>query len=104
MSGSDEIFLNQRNIRTFLPTAATPKPLAIGIIVVEEDIALNNSEPLQLCQALFHESRAEAVPAVRQRDCKVMQITAPAVVPAEDCTDQLASVTRNKTHSGISFK
>lgn len=72
MPGGDEIFLDQTNVRPFLPTVATPKLLSVDIVVVKKDIALNESEPLQLRQALFHEARAKAVPAICRRDRKVM--------------------------------
>ena len=81
-----------------------PKLLPQFISSKEKDVALQDAEGFQRCNARFNHLAAEATPAVFGPDGQMIQIASSAVVTAKNRSDDLPPVSNNQAEAGIPFE
>jgi len=81
-----------------------PKPFARGVVGEQENIAFQDSQPLQPGEAGGDQLFSEPVAAMRPRDGQMMQVTAAAIVSGQHRADDFAVMTRDEAQPRIAFQ
>lgn len=83
------------------PSDRLPKRNAVGIIIEDEEVAFLDTNTLQSLETHIDESTTKALPPPVRMDCKVVDVPTPAVMAGQDCADDSAVGSGNKTHARI---
>ncbi len=98
-------FLHDHQIFARGPAFAQPEGTAGGVGGVEENAAFLDTVPAEARERFVDQPAAEAPPAVRGNDGQVVEISAPAVMPAKDGADDAAVfVQRDEAQAGIAHQ
>ena len=100
MRGRDG-FLYQAERLADLPPVVKPKRLAGAVVGIEEDVALGDVVFGEGREAMVEEGAGDALAAVGAGDGEVVEVTAAAVVAAEDGADELVVVDGDGAESGV---